>query len=70
MAGFELGDTTEFKLEKLEALLAPVARSEEDVALFADLLSLTRSPRYPPLGFTPQRKKEKTFAAWLYQLVL
>jgi len=32
------------------------------------LLSLGGSPRYPPLDFTPQRKKEKTFAVWLRQI--
>jgi class 3 adenylate cyclase len=67
-AGFERDDTTEQKLEKLEALQAPLSPSEEDVALFADWLSLTRSSRYPPFDFTPQRKKEKTFGAWLRQI--
>jgi len=67
-AGFERNDVPELKLEKLEGLLAALSPIEEDIALFADLLSLAGSPRYPPLDFTPQRKKEKTFAAWLRQI--
>jgi class 3 adenylate cyclase len=67
-AGFERDDVPELKLEKLEGLLAALSPTEEDIALFADLLSLAGSPRYPPLDFAPQRKKEKTFAAWLRQL--
>jgi predicted ATPase len=62
-AGFERDDTAEIKLAKLEKLLAPGAPSTEDLALIAELLSLPVTRRYPPLGFTPQRKKEKTFAA-------
>ena len=56
------------QLEKLEELLAALSPIEEDIALFADLLSLGVSPRYPALDFMPQRKKEKTFAAWLRQV--
>jgi predicted ATPase len=67
-AGFEGDDIPELKLDKLEALLAPLSPVAEDIALLADLLSLGGSSRYPPLDFTPHRKKEKTFAAWLRQL--
>jgi hypothetical protein len=67
-AGFERDDIPELKLEKLEGLLAALSPIDEDIALLADLLSLGGSPRYPPLDFTPQRKKEKTFAAWLRQI--
>jgi len=67
-AGFERDDISELKLEKLEGLLATRSPIAEDIALLADLLSLGGSPRYAPLDFTPQRKKEKTFAAWLRQI--
>jgi len=67
-AGFERDDTPEVKLEKLKALLAPPPPLEQDIALFADLLSLPLAGGYPPLDFTPQRKKERTFEAWLRQL--
>ncbi len=67
-AEFERDDTPELKLEKLEALLAPLSPPEDDIALLADLLSLPPSAGYPALDFTSQRKKEKTFEAWLRQL--
>jgi predicted ATPase len=64
-AGFEREDTPEVKLDKL-AVLAPA--SPEDGALLAELLSLPTEGRLPSLQLTPQRKKEKTFAALLRQL--
>jgi len=67
-ARFERDDSPELKLEKLEELFVALSPIEEDIALLADLLSLGGSPRYPPLDFTPQRKKEKTFAVWLRQI--
>src|SRR5216684_3227824 len=48
------------KLEKLEALLALAAPTDEDVALLADLLSSPPSERYPLPNLSPQRKKERT----------
>jgi class 3 adenylate cyclase len=66
-AGFERGDAPELKLEKLEALLAPLSPFEEDIALLADLLSLPLPARYPALDFTPQVKREKTLNASLHQ---
>jgi class 3 adenylate cyclase len=68
-AGFARQDAAETKLDKVEALLAPASPSTEDLALFAELLSLSPEQRYPPLALSPQRKKEKTFAALLRQLV-
>jgi len=67
-AGFEPGDTAEAKLDKLEALLAESSSTDEDLALLADLLLLPTG-RYPPLAFTPLRKREKTLEALLLQLV-
>jgi predicted ATPase len=64
-AGFKREDTPEVKLDKL-AVLAPA--SPEDGALLAEMLSLPTEGRFPPLQLTPQRKKEKTFAALLRQL--
>ena len=40
----------------------------DDVALIAELLSLPGGERFPPLDLSPQRKKERTFAALLRQL--
>jgi class 3 adenylate cyclase/predicted ATPase len=67
-AGFAREDAAATKLDKLEALFAAATPPLEDLALVADLLSLPAEPRYPPLGLTPQARKEKTFAALLRQL--
>ena len=67
-AGFERDDTQEIRLDKLAALLLPTSAPSEDVALFADLLSIPVSGHYSPLNFAPQRKKEKTFEALLRHL--
>ncbi len=55
------------KLAKLEALLAHTAPPAEDVALIADLLSLPVSPEARLAELTPQRRKERSFAAILRQ---
>jgi predicted ATPase len=56
------------KLEKLEALLARAALSDEDVAFIADLMSLPASERHPLPNLSPQRKKERTLEALIGQL--
>jgi class 3 adenylate cyclase/tetratricopeptide (TPR) repeat protein len=67
-AGFHRDDDPTARLGKLEALLGQTATTPEDVALIADLLSLPASDRYPPLNFSPQQRKDKTFEALLRQL--
>jgi len=63
-ARFERDDTPEAKLDKLRALLAPVAPSDEDIGLIAELLSLPCSGRYRvPDLMRPRRKKENTLEA-------
>jgi predicted ATPase/class 3 adenylate cyclase len=71
-AGFAREDTPEIKLAKLEALLAPTQPSNEDVTLFAELLSIATatSGRNPAADLTPQRKKELTFEALLQRLAV
>jgi class 3 adenylate cyclase/tetratricopeptide (TPR) repeat protein len=50
------------KLDKLVAYLEFLhLASAEAVAVLASLLSIPLDGRYPPLGMTPQRQKEKTF---------
>ncbi|MFO1046410.1 MAG: adenylate/guanylate cyclase domain-containing protein [Geminicoccaceae bacterium] len=68
-AGFGRNEPPEIKVERLEALLARTTAPAEDVALLADLLSLPRTNRHPPLKLTPQRQKERTFEALVRQLV-
>jgi len=64
-AEFARDDTTEVKLGKLRALLAPSTR-DEDFALFSELLSLPSSAA--DLNLSPQRKREMLFNAFLAQL--
>jgi class 3 adenylate cyclase len=64
-AGFMRTDAPAEKLAKLEALLAVASEPAEDVALIAELLSVSTDVRYPPLSLSPQRKREKTLEALL-----
>jgi predicted ATPase len=67
-AGFAHADTPAAKVAKLQALLAATAPPMEEVALIAELQALPSVDLAPPLDFTPQRKKEKTFEALLRQV--
>jgi DNA-binding winged helix-turn-helix (wHTH) protein/predicted ATPase len=67
-AGFAREDPPATRMEKFEALLAPAAPPDEDVALLADLLSLPVSERHPLPNLSPQRKKERTLEELLRQL--
>jgi class 3 adenylate cyclase/predicted ATPase len=60
---FERDDTPIAMLDKLAALLAPVAPSDEDIGRIAELLSLPYSGRYRVPDLTAQRKKENTLDA-------
>ncbi len=66
-AGFERDDGPEAKLDKLATLLGPAAEIG-DVSLLIELLSVPGGDRFAPLELSPQRKKERTFAALLRQL--
>src|SRR5579885_1415526 len=63
-AGFARDDPAEDRLKKLHALLAPAARSEHDLGLLAELLSLPSTAS----ALSPQRKRELLFEALLGQL--
>jgi class 3 adenylate cyclase/tetratricopeptide (TPR) repeat protein len=68
-AGFRREDTTDQRLDKLEAVLAQATNDLGEAApLLAALLSLPTGERYPPLGHTPQRQKELTLRALLAQV--
>jgi predicted ATPase/class 3 adenylate cyclase len=67
-AGFKADDTTEQRLDKLEALLAIAAPRVQDTApLFAALLSIPVGDRYPTLAPNPAQQRRRTFAALLHQ---
>jgi class 3 adenylate cyclase len=65
-AGFARDDTTDEKLGKLRDLLAPGARTDDEIQLLAELLSLPNSAS--ELNLSPQRKREQLFEALLHQL--
>ena len=58
-AGFVHDDTPHAKLDKLDAVLAQTTTGIEDVALFAEMLSLPNDGRYPALELTPQQRRQK-----------
>jgi class 3 adenylate cyclase/predicted ATPase len=62
-------DPPERQLDRLEAMVATASADVAGVVpLFADLLAIPTGGRYPPLALSPQRQKERTFAALLDQL--
>jgi class 3 adenylate cyclase/predicted ATPase len=67
-AGFLHDDTSQQKLDKLDALLARTSTSIQDAALIAELLSLPNDGRYPTLEMTPQQRRQKTLEALTAQM--
>ncbi len=69
-AGFTKEDRAEDRLDKVEALLR-LALEQQEIAsiapLFAVLLSLPVD-RYPPLNYSPQKRKERTLDALVDQV--
>jgi class 3 adenylate cyclase len=67
---FEREDLPNTKLDKLEAVLSQAGdASLADAPLYAALLSIPSSARYPALEFVPRRQKELTIAALSRQLL-
>jgi len=68
-AGFAPEDSDDAKLNKLVRLL-PLSSPDaaQDVALFADLLSIATGGRHAPLSISPQRRKEMLFERFIAQL--
>jgi class 3 adenylate cyclase len=67
-AGFAHGDTPQTKRDKLDVLLARTARSRQDAALLAEILSLPNDGRYPALEPDPERRRQKMLATLGVQL--
>ena len=62
--GFGQMDTPELKLKKLEASLPQAGEpTQEDIYLFAQLLSIPTPGHAPLRGLTPRRRKDLTIAA-------
>ena len=53
-AGLAHDETTQAKLDKLDAVLAQTSTSIQDAALFAEMLSLPNDGRYPALDLAPE----------------
>jgi class 3 adenylate cyclase/predicted ATPase len=67
-AGFKADDTSEQRLDKMEAVLATDGSPPKAVApLFAALLSIPCGERYSPLGLSPTQQRRRTLAALLDQ---
>ena len=63
-------DSPQAKLDKLDAMLAQTSTQIENVALFAEMLSLANDGRYPVLSLVPQERREKTLTALISQIEL
>jgi class 3 adenylate cyclase/tetratricopeptide (TPR) repeat protein len=68
VAGFKAHDTSEQRLDKLEAILATDGSWVQTVGpLFAALLSIPVGARYRPLRLSPTQQRRRTLAALLDQ---
>ena len=67
-AGYVHDDTPQVKLSKLDAVLAQTLTRSEDVALFAEMLSLPTAGRYPTLDLTPEQRRQRTLEALVSQV--
>ena len=67
-SGFERGNSPQERLSKLDALLAQSTHNPEHLAVLANLLALRIDDHCRLRDVTPQKRKEKTFAALLAQL--
>ncbi len=59
-AGMAHDDTTQAKLDKLDAVLAQTSTPIQDAALFAEMLSLANDGRYPALDLAPEERRQRT----------
>jgi len=66
-ARFARDDSPATKLDKLEGVFKEGGATDEDIALFAEMLLLP-TDRYPPLDPNPRRKNAKLFDAFMRQL--
>jgi class 3 adenylate cyclase/predicted ATPase len=69
-AGFEIGDTPDVKLRKLENVLSLAGQATlAEIGLYAMLLSLPTDARHSQKDLTPQRQKDLTIDALIRQLL-
>jgi class 3 adenylate cyclase len=68
-ANFSRGDSEQEKRNKMQRLLASVGSLEDDLALIADLLSISGPDGDLPSTLPPPRKRELTFSAIVRHIV-
>ena len=59
-AAFTHGDAAQAKLDKLEPMLVKTTTSNQDAALFAEMLSLPNDGRHRALHLDPQQRRRRT----------
>jgi class 3 adenylate cyclase len=67
-AGFVHDYTPQAKLDRLDAVLAQTSTSKQDVALFAEMLSLPNDGRYPAIDLAPEQRRQRTLEALTTQV--
>jgi class 3 adenylate cyclase/predicted ATPase len=67
-AGLARSDTSQAKLDKLDALLKQTSTSSQDAVHFAEMLSLPNDGRYPAVELIPQQRRERTLDALSRQI--
>jgi AAA ATPase domain len=67
-AGLTHEDTSQARLDKLDALLAQTSTSRQDAALIAEMLSLPNDGRYSSLEPTPEQRRQRTLEALILQM--
>ena len=67
-AGLAHDDTPQARLDKLDGVLTQTSTRIEDVALFAEMLSLPNDARYPAIELTPEQRRQRTLEALTEQL--
>ena len=67
-AGFVHDDIPQARLDKLDMMLAQTSTSKQDVALFAEMLSLPNDGRYPAIDLAPEQRRQRTLEALTTQV--
>ena len=67
-AGLTHDDSSQARLDKLDALLAQTSTSGQDAALLVEMLSLANDGRYPVIELTPQQRLQRTLDALTTQI--
>ena len=67
-AAFVHDDIPQARFDKLDMMLAQTSTSKQDVALFAEMLSLPNDGRYPAIDLAPEQRRQRTLEAIVSQM--